>query len=56
MRTFDPAPLWRSTIGFDRLFDHLNASTKWKPEDNYPPYLHGHRRGRADQGRQVAEE
>jgi molecular chaperone IbpA len=38
MRTFDPTPLWRSTIGFDRLFDLLNASSQWNPEDNYPPY------------------
>jgi HSP20 family molecular chaperone IbpA len=29
MRTFDPTPLWRSTIGFDRLFDLLNASSQW---------------------------
>jgi molecular chaperone IbpA len=38
MRTFDPTPLWRSTIGFDRLFDLLNGSTQWTTEDNYPPY------------------
>ncbi|MGE5305649.1 MAG: Hsp20 family protein [Alphaproteobacteria bacterium] len=38
MRTFDPTPLWRSTIGFDRLFDLLNASSQWATEDNYPPY------------------
>jgi molecular chaperone IbpA len=30
MRTFDPTPLWRSTVGFDRLFDldHGPAETK----------------------------
>jgi molecular chaperone IbpA len=38
MRTFDPTPLWRSTIGLDRLFDLLNASSRWTPESNYPPY------------------
>jgi molecular chaperone IbpA len=38
MRTFDPTPLWRSTIGFDRLFNLLADSTRWTPEDNYPPY------------------
>jgi molecular chaperone IbpA len=38
MRTFDPTPLWRSTIGFDRLFDLLNASSQWTTEENYPPY------------------
>ena len=38
MRTFDPTPLRRSTIGFDRLFDLLNASSQWTTGDNYPPY------------------
>jgi molecular chaperone IbpA len=38
MRTFDPTPLWRSTIGFDRVFDLLDQSTHWAAEDNYPPY------------------
>lgn len=38
MRTFDPTPLWRSTIGFDRLFDLLDQSSHWTAEDNYPPY------------------
>jgi molecular chaperone IbpA len=37
MRTYDFAPLWRSTIGFDRLFDLLDE-TQHGPEDNYPPY------------------
>ena len=38
MRTFDPTPLWRSTIGFDRLFNLIDESTRWTGEDNYPPY------------------
>jgi molecular chaperone IbpA len=38
MRTFDPAPLWRSTVGFDRLFDLMDQSAQWKVDDNYPPY------------------
>lgn len=38
MRTFDPTPLWRSTIGFDRVFDLLDQSPHWTAEDNYPPY------------------
>jgi molecular chaperone IbpA len=38
MRTFDPTPLWRSTVGFDRLFDLIDDSTRWSAEDNYPPY------------------
>jgi molecular chaperone IbpA len=37
MRNFDFAPLWRSTIGFDRLFDLIN-DTQHLEIDNYPPY------------------
>jgi molecular chaperone IbpA len=37
MRTVDFAPLWRSTIGFDRLFD-LIENAQGTGEDNYPPY------------------
>ena len=37
MRTYDFAPLWRSTIGFDRLFDLLDE-TQRGVEDTYPPY------------------
>ena len=37
MRTYDFSPLWRSTIGFDRLFD-LAQSAQRATEDNYPPY------------------
>jgi molecular chaperone IbpA len=37
MRTYDLNPLWRSTIGFDRLFDLIDE-TQQKTEDNYPPY------------------
>jgi len=38
MRTYDMTPLWRSTVGFDRLFDLIDNSTNWTGEDNYPPY------------------
>jgi molecular chaperone IbpA len=38
MRTFDPTPLWRSTIGFDRLFDLIDQSARLTAEDGYPPY------------------
>jgi molecular chaperone IbpA len=38
MSTFDPTPLWRSTVGFDRLFDLIDESLQWTGEDNYPPY------------------
>jgi molecular chaperone IbpA len=37
MRTYDFSPLWRSTIGFDRLFD-LAEMAQRTGEDNYPPY------------------
>src|ERR1700739_717074 len=37
MMTYDFAPLWRSTIGFDRLFDLLDE-TQHRTEDSYPPY------------------
>src|SRR6266480_7229779 len=35
--TFDFAPLWRSTIGFDRFFDLVDAAQQAGSEDNYPP-------------------
>jgi molecular chaperone IbpA len=39
MRNLDLAPLWRSTVGFDRVFDLLDEATRWAGEDNnYPPY------------------
>jgi molecular chaperone IbpA len=38
MRTLDPNVLWRSSVGFDRLFDLLDDSTRFVGEDNYPPY------------------
>lgn len=38
MTTLDLAPLWRSTVGFDRLFDLLEDSGRWNGGDNYPPY------------------
>lgn len=37
MRTYDFAPLWRSTVGFDRLFDLLDE-TQHATDDHYPPY------------------
>jgi molecular chaperone IbpA len=38
MRSFDLTPLWRSTIGFDRLFDLMNEATRWNGEETHPPY------------------
>jgi molecular chaperone IbpA len=37
MRSYDFAPLWRSTVGFDRLFDLVETAQR-AGEDNYPPY------------------
>jgi len=37
MRTYDFTPLWRSTIGFDRIFDLLDE-TQHTVEEHYPPY------------------
>lgn len=34
MRTFDFTPLYRSTVGFDRLFDMLDGSIR----PDWPPY------------------
>ena len=37
MRTYDFSPLFRSTIGFDRLFFDLVETAQRAAEDNYPP-------------------
>ena len=34
----DLTPYRRSTIGFDRLFDMLETSTRGAASDNYPPF------------------
>jgi molecular chaperone IbpA len=36
MRTFDFAPLFRSTVGFDRLFDLMDSYAE--QSGGYPPY------------------
>lgn len=38
MRQFDLTPYRRSTIGFDRLFDMLEASARQTQTENYPPF------------------
>jgi molecular chaperone IbpA len=38
MRNLDLTPLWRSSVGFDRVFDLLDDSLRWTGENNYPPY------------------
>lgn len=37
MTTFDLTPLWRSTVGFDRLFDLVDKGLV-DDEQKYPPY------------------
>ncbi|QQO18704.1 Hsp20 family protein [Bradyrhizobium diazoefficiens] len=36
MRTYEMPPFWRSSVGFDRLFDLVNDAAK--VGDDYPPY------------------
>lgn len=38
MRHFDLSPLYRSTIGFDRLFNLLDQATAVESSPSYPPY------------------
>ena len=37
MRAYDFSPRWRSTVGFDRLFDLINNEIP-HIQDTYPPY------------------
>lgn len=36
--TLDFSPLFRTGIGFDRLFDALESASRIQPMDNWPPY------------------
>jgi molecular chaperone IbpA len=38
MRTFDLTPLYRSTVGFDRLFSMLDQGAGFDAAPGYPPY------------------
>ena len=38
MRTIDFTPLFRSTVGFDRLFDLLDSGPQYDASQSYPPY------------------
>jgi len=35
---FDFSPLFRSTVGFDRLFDTLDQVSQYEAGQSYPPY------------------
>lgn len=36
--TFDFTPLFRSSIGFDRMLNALEAASRVETIDNWPPY------------------
>ncbi len=38
MRTFDLSPLYRNTVGFDRLFSLLDSAGNVETAPTYPPY------------------
>jgi molecular chaperone IbpA len=38
MTLLNVAPLYRSSVGFDRMVDLLEASTRGQSTDNYPPF------------------
>jgi molecular chaperone IbpA len=38
MRAIDFSPLYRSTVGFDRMFSMLDNITQPEPTQTYPPY------------------
>ena len=37
MRNLNLDPFWRTSIGYDRLFDLMDESLRSEPEDHYPP-------------------
>ena len=38
MRNFDFTPFYRSSVGFDRLFDLLDSTASETVNQSYPPY------------------
>lgn len=38
MRQFDLTPLYRSTVGFDRLFSMIDSAAAMNQAQTYPPY------------------
>jgi len=38
MRTYDMSPLYRSSVGFDRLIDLLTQADRVEPTTAWPPY------------------
>jgi molecular chaperone IbpA len=37
MRNLNVDPFWRTSVGFERLFDLMDESLRFEPEDHYPP-------------------
>lgn len=37
MTSWNRDPFWRTSIGFDRLFDLMDSSLKFEPQNNFPP-------------------
>jgi molecular chaperone IbpA len=37
MTSWNNDPFWRTSVGFDRLFDLIDASLQFEPQDNFPP-------------------
>ena len=35
---YDVSPLYRMTVGFDRMFDMLDQVNQFEPMTNWPPY------------------
>ena len=38
MTNYDLSPLWRSTVGFDRMLEMMDGSLQHVGEEHYPPY------------------
>ena len=38
MRSFDLSPLFRSSVGFDRVFDLLDSVSRYDTTQTFPPY------------------
>ena len=37
MRNLNLDPFWRTSVGFDRLFELMDESLRFEPEDHFPP-------------------
>lgn len=37
MRNVNLEPFWKTSVGFDRLFELMDRNRRFEPEDHYPP-------------------